>query len=147
LDFLKIKSDLINQNEKRQLLLLQALRWRLTKAETVEMRQRFLTAYITGDLLNCRSERVPNNMIELLKSPSLAVREYMARLVNSFASLNHGRSYLASNLDLVKTMHFVLRNEKEDNFIRKNLLAALQKLSLRYLIELGNYYYFLLLVL
>jgi hypothetical protein len=42
-----------------------------------------------------------------------------------------GRSYLASNLELVKTMQAALRKEKEDNFTRKNLLAALQKLSLR----------------
>ena len=42
-----------------------------------------------------------------------------------------GRSYLTSNLELVKTMQAALRKEKEDNFTRKNLLAALQKLSLR----------------
>jgi hypothetical protein len=38
---------------------------------------------------------------------------------------------LASNLDLIKNMHYVLRNEKEDTITKQNLLAALQKLSLR----------------
>jgi hypothetical protein len=131
LDFLKIKHDLIHQNEKRQLGLLQALRWRLTKSESTDLRQRILTSFITGDILNCRSERVPNNIIALLNSPNEMIRQYMARLINTFASLNHGRSYLASNLEVVKTMHVVLRGEKDDNFTRKNLLAALQKLSLR----------------
>ncbi len=38
---------------------------------------------------------------------------------------------MASNLDLIKNMHYVLRNEKEDTITKQNLLAALQKLSLR----------------
>lgn len=111
-------------------MLLQALRWRLTKAESIDQRQLALTQYISGDLLNCRSDKMPNSLIDLLKSQN-DLRQYMSRLLNAFASLNHGRSYLASNLELVKTMLNVLRNEKEDTYSRKNLVAALQKLSLR----------------
>jgi len=90
LDFVKIKHDLIHQSEKRQLVLLQALRWRLTKSESTEQRQRILTSFIAGDVLNCRSERVPNNIIDLLKSSNDSIKQYMARLINTFASLNHG---------------------------------------------------------
>ena len=90
LDFAKIKHDLVNQNERRQLLLLQALRWRLTKCETADLRQKVLNSYIVGDILNCRSDRFPNQMLSLLNAPSDGIRQYMARLMNAFASLNHG---------------------------------------------------------
>ena len=121
----------MNAHERRQLLLLQALRWRLTKCESADVRQRMLNSYIVGDIISCRSERVPNHLINLLKSPSDALRQYMARLINALASLNHGRSYLASNLELVKLMQTVMRNEKGNTICKENLLAALQKLSVR----------------
>ncbi|CAF0879503.1 unnamed protein product [Brachionus calyciflorus] len=132
LDFLKIKHDLIHQNEKRQITLLQALRWRLTKSESTEHRQKILTSYIQADLFNFRNEKMQNSIIDLLKSPNDIIKQFMARLINTFASLNYGRSYLASSSDLVKNMIFVLRHEKDDSYTRKNLLAALQKLSLRH---------------
>ena len=151
-DFVKLKRDLSKPttdngddnddenndgHEMRQACLLQALRWRLTKADSLEMRQRTLAAYIAGDLLNCRSERVSSNpIIELLKSPVDTLRQQMAQVVNAFASLNHGRSYLASNNELVKCMHGAMRAEREDNYTRKNLLAALQKLSLRHKLQI-----------
>ncbi len=124
---------MLHQKERHQLLLLQSLRWRLTRAESGEHRQKYLNSYIVGDLLNCRSEKMPNELINLVKTtPSDNVRQYFARLINTLASLNHGRSYLASNQDLIKNMHYVLRNEKEDTITKQNLLAALQKLSLRF---------------
>lgn len=131
LDFFKIKHDLLNGNERRQLLILQALRWRLTRSESTEIRQRLLNSYIVGDLLNCRHEKLPNHIIDLIKNSSDNVRQYIVRLINTLASLNHGRSYLASSHELIKNMHFVLRNEKEDTITKQNLIAALQKLSLR----------------
>lgn len=132
MDFKKLKHDLINQSDKRKILLLQALRWRLTKADTVELRHRELTSYIASDLLSFRSERITNNFIDLLKSPNSTIREFMARLINALASLNHGRSYLTSNLEMVKVIIQTLRDEEEDTYTKKNLFAALQKLSLRY---------------
>jgi hypothetical protein len=131
LDYAKIKHDLMHQNERRQICILQALRWRLTKSETIENRQRILTAYIAGDILNCRNEKQSNSIIDLLKSKNDTIKQFMARIINAFASLNHGRSYLASSTELVKCMLYALRTEKEDTFAKKNLLAALQKLSLR----------------
>lgn len=90
LDFSKIKHDLMHGNERRQLVLLQSLRWRLTRAESVEHRQKYLNSYIVGDLLNCRSEKIPNDLIDLIMSPNDNVRQYTVRLVNTLASLNHG---------------------------------------------------------
>jgi hypothetical protein len=90
LDFTKIKHDLLHQNERRQLILLQALRWRLTRAESVEQRQKFLNSYIVGDIINCRSDKKPNGLIDLVKTSNENVKQYMVRFINSLASLNHG---------------------------------------------------------
>ncbi len=108
----------------------------MTKADSTELRQRVLTTYIAADILNCRSERISNNFIDLLKSPNHHIKEFMARLINAFASLNHGRSYLASNLELIKRVFLVLKAEKDDTYTKKNLLAALQKLSLRHRLQM-----------
>lgn len=136
IDLPRIKHDLINHSEKRKVLILQALRWRLTKADSTELRQRELTRYIAADILNFRSTRNTNNFIDLLKSPNHNIKEFMARLINAFSSLNHGRSYLASNLELIKRVFAVLKAEKDDTYTKKNLLAALQKLSLRHRLQM-----------
>lgn len=121
----------MHENERRQLILLQALRWRLTRSDATEQRQKYLNSYIVGDLMNCRSDKIPNDLIDLVKNCSDNVRQYLGRLINTLASLNHGRSYLASNQDLIKNMHYSLKSEKEDTITKQNLIAALQKLSLR----------------
>jgi len=49
-----------------------------------------------------------------------------------FFSIKKGRSYLASNYELIKTIHGALKIEKDDTLTKQHLLAALQKLSLRF---------------
>jgi hypothetical protein len=39
---------------------------------------------------------------------------------------------LASNYELIKTIHGALKIEKDDTLTKQHLLAALQKLSLRF---------------
>lgn len=132
LDYTKIKNDLLNSSEKRQALLLQALRWRLTKSAPGEQRDNVLHSYISDDLLGC-SEAGPHRrgMLNLLTSPNEIVRQYSARLVNAFASLCEGRTYLATNPDLLRGLMDNLRAEDKDSITRENVLGALQKLSLR----------------
>lgn len=89
MNYEKIKHDLIHQNERRQLALLQALRWRLTRAETPEIRQKILSAYTAGDVLNCH-ERMRYNTFDLIKSANDNVKQYMARFINTLATLNQG---------------------------------------------------------
>ncbi len=78
-------------------------------------------------------------MIGLIKSDSDAIRQYMARFLNTLASLSKGRSYLASNSNLIRVIHSILRNESGDTTSKQNLLAALQKLSLRYDFQIVSY--------
>lgn len=96
LDYARVKQDLMNNaaaNEKRQIYLLQALRWRLTNAESIVERQQVMKDYIKGDLLNCHNYQQKTTIIGLLNSKNEIIKEFMARLINSFASLNLGFYY------------------------------------------------------
>ncbi|XP_074654207.1 lisH domain-containing protein ARMC9-like isoform X2 [Tubulanus polymorphus] len=132
LDFEKVKKDLATAPDRNRTLLLQALRWRLTRATSSDIRVGVLSAYITNDLLGCSKVGEHRQaVLEMLSSPSDIVKEYIARLFNAFASLNQGRSYLSLNSDLLKALMDNLRAETKDSLTRENILGALQKLSLR----------------
>ena len=90
LDFSKLKYDLSHGADRRKAFILQALRWRLTKAPAGEQRDKALEAFIANDILNCKSDAPKNNIFGLLKSDNEAVRQYMARFLNTLASLNKG---------------------------------------------------------
>ena len=70
-------------------------------------------------------------MLGLLTSSDELVKEGGARLFNAFASLCAGRTYLAQNQDLFKTLLDNLRGEEKESVTREMVLGALQKLSLR----------------
>ncbi|MGH0149129.1 UNVERIFIED_CONTAM: hypothetical protein FKN15_015067, partial [Acipenser sinensis] len=120
LAYKKLKKDLIYGTDRLKALLLQALRWR----ETV------LQAYIGNDLLDCHSNH-QRNVLQLLNSKSEVVRQYMARLINAFASLADGRMYLSQSPVLLTMLENTVKAEEKDSLSRENLLGALQKLSLR----------------
>ncbi|XP_051873908.1 lisH domain-containing protein ARMC9 isoform X2 [Pristis pectinata] len=130
LDYEKLKNDLVCGNDRLKALLLQALRWRLTRSQPGEQRDTVLQAYISNDLLECHKKN-QRSLINLLNSKSEIVRQYTARLINGFASLSHGRTYLAQNMALLKILEETLETEEEDSITRENVLGALQKLSLR----------------
>ncbi|XP_067851349.1 lisH domain-containing protein ARMC9 isoform X2 [Heptranchias perlo] len=130
LDYEKLKNDLTYGNDRLKALLLQAMRWRLTQSHPGEQRDTVLQAYISNDLLECHN-RNQRSLINLLHSKSEIVRQYTARLINGFASLSHGRTYLAQSTILLKILEETLETEEEDSITRENVLGALQKLSLR----------------
>ena len=89
-------------------------------------------------------------MLSSLRSRSALVREYTARIFNTFASLSTGhsdrfcvlltdllyfyvlgRSYLCHYTPLIGVLHEVLVQEESDTAVRQNVLGTLQKLSLR----------------
>lgn len=90
LDFSKLKYDLTHAPDRRKAFILQALRWRLTKAPAGDHRDKALEAFIANDILNCKSDAPKNHIFGLLKSDNEAVRQYMARFLNTLASLNKG---------------------------------------------------------
>ncbi|XP_074045770.1 lisH domain-containing protein ARMC9 [Macrotis lagotis] len=130
LDYEKLKKDLTFGNDRLKAFLLQALRWRLTTSHPGEQRETVLQAYISNDLLDCQSNS-QRNVLQLLHSKSDVVRQYMARLINAFASLSEGRLYLSQNTKLLRMLEERLKDEDKDLLTRENVLGALQKFSLR----------------
>uniref|UniRef100_A0A3B3ZLS8 LisH domain-containing protein ARMC9 n=1 Tax=Periophthalmus magnuspinnatus TaxID=409849 RepID=A0A3B3ZLS8_9GOBI len=130
LDYDKLKKDLMEGTDRLRALLLQALRWRLTRSFPGEQRDTVLQAYITNDLL----DRFSNNqetVLHLMWSRNDIVRQFMARLINAFASLAEGRVYLSQFPILLQMMTEALKKEEKDSQTREYVLIALQKLSLR----------------
>nr|XP_028687044.1 lisH domain-containing protein ARMC9 isoform X8 [Macaca mulatta] len=130
LDYEKLKKDLILGSDRLKAFLLQALRWRLTTSHPGEQRETVLQAYISNDLLDCHSHN-QRSVLQLLHSKSDVVRQYMARLINAFASLAEGRLYLAQNTKVLRMLEGRLKEEDKDIITRENVLGALQKFSLR----------------
>ncbi|XP_025058504.1 lisH domain-containing protein ARMC9 isoform X2 [Alligator sinensis] len=130
LDYERLKNDLVFGSDRLKGFLLQALRWRLTTSHPGEQRDTVLQAYIGNDLLDCHSN-CQRNVLKLLHSKSEVVRQYMARLINAFASLAEGRLYLAQNPKLLRMLEERLKAEDKDSLTRENVLGALQKFSLR----------------
>ncbi|XP_021136186.2 lisH domain-containing protein ARMC9 isoform X1 [Columba livia] len=130
LDYEKLKKDLITGNDRLKAFLLQALRWRLTTSHPGEQRDTVLQAYISNDLLDCHSNS-QRTVLKLLHSKSEVVRQYMARLINAFASLAEGRVYLSQNPMLLRMLEERLKAEDKDSLTWENVLGALQKFSLR----------------
>lgn len=130
LDYDKLKKDLLESNDRLRALLLQALRWRLTRSLPGEQRDTVLQAYISNDLLDrfCNSQKA---VLHLMWSRDDIVRQYTARLINAFASLSEGRVYLSQIPALLKIMTETLKTEGKDSVTREHVLIALQKLSLR----------------
>uniref|UniRef100_A0A669QCN6 LisH domain-containing protein ARMC9 n=1 Tax=Phasianus colchicus TaxID=9054 RepID=A0A669QCN6_PHACC len=130
LDYEKLKKDLLTGNDRLKAFLLQALRWRLTTSYPGEQRDTVLQAYISNDLLDCYS-KCQRSVLKLLQSKSEVVRQYMARLINAFASLAEGRLYLSQNPVLLQMLEERLKTEDKDSLTWENVLGALQKFSLR----------------
>ncbi|NWR32205.1 ARMC9 protein, partial [Tachuris rubrigastra] len=130
LDYEKLKKDLITGNDRLKAFLLQALRWRLTTSYPGEQRDTVLQAYISNDILDCHSN-CQRSVLKLLNSKSEVVRQYMARLINAFASLAEGRVYLSQNPALLRMLEERLKAEDKDSLTWENVLGALQKFSLR----------------
>ncbi|XP_034530753.1 lisH domain-containing protein ARMC9 isoform X2 [Notolabrus celidotus] len=130
LDYEKLKKDLCDGPDRLQALLLQALRWRLTRSLPGEQRDTVLQAYISNDLLE-RYNTKQKNVLHLIRSKNEVVRQYMARLINAFSSLAEGRVYLSQIPVLLHLLTEALRTEEKESLTRENVLVALQKLSLR----------------
>ncbi|XP_054556130.1 lisH domain-containing protein ARMC9 isoform X2 [Talpa occidentalis] len=130
LDYEKLKKDLLSGSDRLKAFLLQALRWRLTTSHPGEQRETVLQAYISNDLLDCQSHS-QKSVLQLLHSKSEVVRQYMARLLNAFASLAEGRLYLAQDAKVLRMLEERLKEEDKDVVTRENVLGALQKFSLR----------------
>ena len=129
LDFSKIQKRLNSLDANDTATLLQALRWQLTRSPAGEKRSYVLHSFVSNDLLGVR--RANGAILSLVVHESESVREYATRLVNCFASLSIGRSYLQESTALLEVLRSQMEAEAEDTMVRQNILGTLQKLSLR----------------
>lgn len=131
LDFESLKTELQSSDDAGCALLLQALRWRVLNADAVVGRREWVLAYLTNDLFQVT--RSPSLIAGLLSRPAFVVEQF-GRMLNLLVSCARGRSYfLSSEFSSDILHHIILRlmAEKGDTVVRRSLLGALQKLSLR----------------
>ena len=104
MDYSRIKRDIVQSStsHRQKSFLLQALRWKLTKAKTDFKREKMLECYVGCDLLGCRTDIEQRNKV--IKEISISsdnpqinqVKEEWARLINTIASLRKGLSIQTS---------------------------------------------------
>ena len=137
----KIRHDLgprSSLSSQERTLVLQALRWRLTRSRPARLRKKVMQSYIEADLFALapalqNTEGLSFSLLQmLLVESSGTVQEYAARLVNTMASESAGRTYLLSSPETIAALVDVLFAEQgADSETRQNCLGALQKFSLR----------------
>ncbi|XP_029160114.1 lisH domain-containing protein ARMC9-like [Nylanderia fulva] len=152
LDYKKIKLHLLNGDVKTKLLLLQALRWKITLAQLNEQDE-VLHEYISHDLMGLHGQIASDSGKPIL--PCLLtvgeayarhlLQQFTARLLNTLASFRCGRDYLSVGSTVVNVIFVCLDSNNADGvdvFACDMMVAMLQKLSLRrqqriYMIENG----------
>ncbi|CAG9330157.1 unnamed protein product [Blepharisma stoltei] len=116
------------QDDLQVCALLQALRWRLSRSQSL-LRKEMLSAYIKYNIL-CTAK--PHDiLLDKLLSWNKRVKEYTVRFLNVIASECSGRTYLLTKENVIEILSAILFEEKEDSILRQNALGTLQKLSLR----------------
>nr|XP_045600364.1 lisH domain-containing protein ARMC9-like isoform X1 [Procambarus clarkii] len=136
LDFERVRADLGGAPETHVLLLLQALRHRVTKVTTGSVRQAVVTAYVRGDVLGLRGAcRSWTRLATALTTPeSQFLPQAAARLINALTAFNAGRTYLASE-EVCQVLLQALHADHPHSAATDMVLAALQKLSIRGVVQ------------
>ncbi|KAL3309600.1 LisH domain-containing protein armc9, partial [Cichlidogyrus casuarinus] len=142
LDFSAVKETLLQDSVINRSLLLQAIRWTLTKSENL-LRYKWLEEYISNDLMdlgtinsvdlntNTNFDGVSWVYKSLSSNEDSLVIEQFSRLLNTLASMSRGRAYLTQSVSILNLMIDRVFAEKEESSVRGNLIGALQKLSLK----------------
>ncbi|XP_063995258.1 lisH domain-containing protein ARMC9-like isoform X3 [Diachasmimorpha longicaudata] len=141
LNYRKIKFHLISGNVRVKLLLLQALRWKITLSQPDE-RDEIVNEFINSDLLGLHGQIagdsgraiLPYLLVPLDVVQPHPVQQSAARLLNTFASLKCGRDYLAMGPTVLNVVVQCLDSTQADSidaFTCDMIIAMLQKLSLR----------------
>ncbi len=126
LDFRKLKETLKTTKDLSYICaVLQALRWRISRAENVLARREAVIQLSSNNMLDY------SLFAALLEKKNRNVSEHVVSLINTLASEYLGRSYLIENTQLIKSLIHIMKSEGKDTFLRKNCMGILQKLSLR----------------
>lgn len=137
----------VELGRRQSLLLLQALRWLLTRSNNGQ-RKVFLNSYLRSDILglkvstNNKNNDHPNPVMQLidaqtiLANPQAMFQQSVVRLMNAMASIKSGRDYLGNYKNVVGVLiNSLIEVSSMDQFTIDMIVATLQKLSLKYLVR------------
>ncbi|CAD8159029.1 unnamed protein product [Paramecium pentaurelia] len=119
-----------NNNPVLVATVLQALRWRITRARSALERRSVVVAYQTHDLIGTHQRNIALAQYLMMKSPQI-IQCQTLKLMNALASDYDGRTYLTGNSQLIKLLIELIKKDSTDSIKRKNAIGTLQKLSLR----------------
>lgn len=118
--------------------ILQSLRLKLTaESQTYDARLKLLKEYVLADVLGCStptSEYHRKITIAFSTPTDIKLRQSLQRYVNTLASIFIGRKYLSNSHLIIPALETALVTET-DIVCREHLLGALQKLSLRRVVQ------------
>ncbi|XP_073981875.1 lisH domain-containing protein ARMC9-like isoform X2 [Rhodnius prolixus] len=128
IDVRKLKQELMHGSMKNKLLLLQALRWYITKCRSEE-REQIVSWFCRQDILGLKSNFISDSLAPVtLPHP---VQQSVVRILNALASFNTGRDYIASSKITVQLLVDITKQSDLDSVTEDMIIATLQKLSLR----------------
>ncbi|CAD8146486.1 unnamed protein product [Paramecium octaurelia] len=119
-----------SQNSVLIATVLQALRWRITRARSALERRAVVVAYQTHDLIGTHQRNIILAQHLMFKAAPV-IQCQTLKLMNALASDYNGRTYLTSNSQLIKLLIELVKKDQTDSIKRKNAIGTLQKLSLR----------------
>ncbi|BES93862.1 Armadillo repeat containing 9 [Nesidiocoris tenuis] len=128
LDVKKIKHDLNEGSVKAQLLLLQALRWMLTKSKNDD-RGEVVRWLCKHDILGLKDGSVKEFLAPVVTPHP--IQQAVTRVMNALSSLKEGRKYLESSESAIDLLVDLTKQKELDPVTEDMLIAVLQKLSIR----------------
>jgi hypothetical protein len=134
LDYERLKGfmcSIDSESEEICSTILQALRKRLTKHDQ-KTRTQVIYSFIQSDIIDikCPDDKTPI-YATLFTYKNRSIIESISRLSNIIANDYIGRCYLAENDKFIELLIIILKSEKGESSIRRNILGILQKISLR----------------
>ncbi|EGD74364.1 hypothetical protein PTSG_06375 [Salpingoeca rosetta] len=130
LDIKTFTAAITDADERSASLLLQALRWRVTRARPGPVRTAAVAQLIADDVL-ALADPDSSTILSLISSKDETLKLSAARLLNCLGSLSAARRYLLTSDSLIRRLFQQIQREQDDTPARRHLLGALQKLSLK----------------
>ncbi|KAJ3341180.1 LisH domain-containing protein armc9 [Gonapodya sp. JEL0774] len=137
LDYAKLRRDLKVQpatpeTTRSVALIIDAMRVRLVRSRPMAHRIQIVETFVTTDILCIKENAGKDVLAPTLTATDPRLPNLTSALLNALSSVPEGRAYLLHPpRPLLALLFDLLKSQSEDNILRRNLLATLQKLSLR----------------
>lgn len=141
LNYTKIINTLLkNLNSRNTALLLQALRQQITRKESKEASIEVIKVFAFKDILNLRNANnsIVYNILLHHTSQNDIIKEEFARFLNAIASFKVGRTFLINfsyGKNFIYPSVVALKNKRLDEITSSHILAAIQKVSIKQVVQ------------